>query len=497
VLLKNEPNHTGRLLPLNPDSTLALIGRFARTPRYQGAGSSLINPTRLDNLYDEMVALDGNRDIVYAPGYPAKGDQIDRALIEAAVQAAQAADVAVVCAGLTNMHEVEGLDRKHLRLPASHDALIEAVTAVQPNTVVVLSNGAPVEMPWVAQAPAIVEGYLGGQAGAGALADVLCGVTNPNGKLAETFPLRLEDNPSHCCFPAGPSTVEYRESIYVGYRYYETAEREVLFPFGHGLSYTTFAYRDLVLDRATVNASDTLTVRVTVHNTGERAGKEVIQLYVRDVESTAFRPDKELKGFDKVALEPGEAREITFELGRRAFAAYDAGLGDWHVESGDFEILIGASCRDIRLSATVYVESDQGPASPVDGTQLAQYYTPPRDGAFERGGFRALLDRDLPDNIIAQPGHYTLNTPISDMQGSWVGRKLAGYMEAQVGKLITEEEGPTALLMEAVMREAPLRIMLMASDGRVSRSLLDALLKLINGHYLTGLVGLVRSMLGR
>ena len=298
-----------QLLPLQAGARIALIGRFARSPRYQGAGSSLINPSRLDNLYDELAKLVGEANLTYAPGYTEKGDAADEALIQEALAAASQADVVVVCAGLTDMDEVEGIDRKHMQLPAGHAALIQRLAAAHKKVVVVLSNGSPVEMPWVNDVSAILEGYLGGQAGAGALADILTGKVNPSGKLAETFPIKLQDTLPYP-YPGGPATVEYRESIYVGYRYYDTAHVEVLFPFGHGLSYTTFAYRDLVLTQS----GDTVTATFKVKNTGPVAGKETAQLYVRDLQSTAFRPEKELKGFAKVDLQPGEETEVTITL---------------------------------------------------------------------------------------------------------------------------------------------------------------------------------------
>ncbi len=226
VLLKND----GAILPLQENVNIALIGRFAKIPRYQGAGSSLMNPTRLDNLYDEMVKLVGDENLAYAPGYSEKGDQADEVLIHEALEVAKSADVVVICAGLTDLHEIEGLDREHMKMPSEHDALIQRIAAIHPNVVVVLSNGSPLEMPWVNVVPGILEGYLGGQAGAGAIADILFGKVNPSGKLAETFPIKLEDNPSYHYFPSGPSTVEYRESIYIGYRYYEFGQAGCTFP---------------------------------------------------------------------------------------------------------------------------------------------------------------------------------------------------------------------------------------------------------------------------
>jgi len=483
VLLKNE----GRLLPLPADARIALIGRFARMPRYQGAGSSLINPTRLDNLHDELIRLVGAERVTYAAGYTEKGEAADEALIQEALAVAGQADVVVICAGLTDMYEVEGLDRDHMHMPPGHDALIQRVAAAHTKVVVVLSNGAPVEMPWCDAVPAILEGYLGGQAGAGALADILTGRVNPSGKLAETFPRSLADVPAQP-YPGGPITVEYCESLYVGYRYYDTAQQPVLFPFGHGLSYTTFAYRDLTVEAK----GDSVTVTFRVRNTGDRAGQEIAQVYVRDVAASHFRPDKELKGFDKIALQPGEEKTVTLELDRRAFAFYDAGLKEWVLETGDFEILVGASSRDIRLAATVSLTSEQRPAPYADSAALAPYFSPIR-APFSRDAFAALYGRPLPENTPPQKGQYTLNTPISEMQGSFVGRQLFHMMQDQIRKMMVgQEDTPTGAMMMSMVQEMPLRSMLMMG-GAFNREKLEALLAMINGHFFSGLWAFLRA----
>ncbi len=488
VLLKND----GDLLPLQKTTRFALIGRFAKVPRYQGAGSSLMNPTRLDNLHDEMLKLLGADTLAYAPGYTEKGDQPDEALIQEALTVAETAEVVIICAGLTDLYETEGVDRTHMKLPPGHDALIKRIAAAHPNVVVVLSNGSPVEMPWAQDVPCILEGYLGGQAGAGGIADILFGEVNPSGKLAETFPLKLEDTPAYRTFPGGPVTVEYRESLYVGYRYYDTVGQPVLFPFGHGLSYTRFAYRDLALNRPEGSDSQSLTVTFKVKNTGKVAGQEVIQLYVRDVESTAFRPAKELKGFAKVALQPGEETEVTLDLDRRAFAYYAPQLKEWRVEAGTFEILVGASSQDIRLSATIEIASAQPTA---DWTEPTVYHTFPKGAVVSQEDFEALLGRAVPPNQETQKGQYTLNTPLGDMRESLIGRQFAGIMKKQMGKMVAgKEDTPMALLMEAMSREMPLRSMLMG-DTPLNREMLEALLLMMNGRFFKGLFALVRAIL--
>ncbi|MEH7128735.1 glycoside hydrolase family 3 C-terminal domain-containing protein [Neobacillus drentensis] len=354
VLLKNEDN----ILPINEVESIAVIGAFAKNPRYQGGGSSHINPTKLDSIYEELAKVAGDKTtLFFANGYALESDEVNEILIEEAVEAAKQAKVAVIFAGLPERYESEGFDRKHLSIPDNHKILIEAVAEVQNNVIVVLSNGAPIEMPWLDRVKGVLEGYLGGQALGGAIADLLFGHTSPSGKLAETFPKKLMHNPSYLNFPGDGETVEYREGIFVGYRHYDTRDVEPLFPFGYGLSYTSFEYSDLQVEKKQIKDDETITVTVKIKNTGSMTGKEVVQLYVRDVESTMSRPEKELKGFEKVSLQPGEQKTVTFELGKRAFTYYNVKLKDWHVETGTFEILVGKSSRTILLRDTVDVES--------------------------------------------------------------------------------------------------------------------------------------------
>lgn len=354
VLLKNE-EHT---LPLAKSGTIAIIGEFAKKPRYQGGGSSHVNPTRLDDAFAEMQAVAGaSASFLYAQGYELDNDDINERLLAEARDAAARADAAVLFLGLPDRYESEGYDRTHLSLPASHKALIDAVAEVQGKVIVVLSNGSPVEMPWLSRTKAVLEGYLGGQAFGGAVADLLFGEASPSGKLAETFPQKLSDNPSFLNFPGEGDKVEYKEGLFVGYRYYDKKEIEPLFPFGYGLSYTSFEYSNLQLNKRSIQDTETVEVTVTVKNTGTIAGKETVQLYVSDVESSVIRPLQELKGFTKVGLQPGEAREVTFTLDKRSFAYYNVQLGDWHVESGEFTIAVAASSRDIRLTASLEVIS--------------------------------------------------------------------------------------------------------------------------------------------
>lgn len=351
VLLKNE----GQILPLKTSEKIAFIGGFAKKPRFQGGGSSHINCFKVTNAF---VSVPSDAQVVYAEGFSADKDFYDDALVAEALKAAAEADKAVIFAGLPDSFESEGYDRSHMKLPECQNRLIEEILKVQPNTVIVLHNGSPVEMPWLADVKGLLEAYLGGQAGGAAVANILYGKVNPSGKLAETIPLKLSDNPSYLNFGGGEK-VEYREGVFVGYRYYDTKEMKVAFPFGYGLSYTTFAYSNLKLSMKNPTEKDTVTVSIDVTNTGDIAGKEIVQLYVRDLTGSAIRPEKELKGFEKVFLNPGETKTVTIELDKRSFAWYNTDLHDWFAASGDYEILVGASSRDIRLTETLHLNSSQ------------------------------------------------------------------------------------------------------------------------------------------
>lgn len=360
VLLKNENG----LLPLQRHGVhVAVIGEFAKKPRVEGSGSSQVNPIRVESAWDAMCELVDEKNLSFAAGYSTKTSEVSPTLLEEAVRAAQNADVALLFVGVPR--DIESFDREDLSIPVSHVNLIKAVVDVQPKVVVVLSNGAPVEMPWMESVPAILEAYLPGQAGGRAVADVLFAVCCPSGRLAETFPKRLQDTPTFPFYPEKEDAV-YREGIFVGYRYYDMKGIEPLFPFGHGLSYTEFQYSDLAVEvRRTKKANDNDTalddgaldvlvvVTLTVTNTGKMAGKEVVQLYIQDMYAPVVRPEKELKEFAKVLIQPGESKRVTFELDRRSFAYYSEKTKEWRVHNGKYTILVGASSRDIRLRAQV------------------------------------------------------------------------------------------------------------------------------------------------
>lgn len=349
VLLKNEG-----ILPLKKEQKIAFIGQYAEKPRYQGGGSSHINSFKVTGAWE---AAKGLPNVTYAKGYDDAEDVVDEALVAEAVAAAEEAEVAVIFAGLPDAFESEGYDRTHMQMPESQNHLIEEVAKVQPNVVVVLHNGSPVEMPWLPRVKGVLEAYLGGEAVGEAEYRILFGEVNPSGKLAETFPIKLEDNPSYLYYIGEEDEVEYREGVFVGYRYYDKKKMDVLFPFGYGLSYTEFTYSNLKLDKKSMKDTETLTVSVDITNTGKVKGKEVVQLYVGDRESTAIRPVKELRGFEKIELAPGETRTVTFTLKARDFAYYNVQIKDFYVEGGEFNICVGSSSRDIRLEDTVCVEA--------------------------------------------------------------------------------------------------------------------------------------------
>lgn len=440
VLLKNENS----LLPLDKKAKVAVIGAFATAPRYQGGGSSHIVPTQLDNPLEEMKKLSGNPEqIVYAQGYHLDRDEADEALVEEAKRAAAAADTVVIFAGLPDRYESEGYDRTHLRLPGNQSELIKTIAQTNANLAVVLLNGSAVVMPWVGGVKAVLESYLGGQATGGAIADLLYGEQNPSGKLAETFPLKLSDNPSFLNFPGEGDRVEYKEGIFVGYRYYEKKEMATLFPFGHGLSYTSFEYSGLTVDRTEMKDTETVKVSVTVKNTGEREGKEIVQLYVRDVASTVIRPEKELKGFAKLSLKPGESQTVTIELDKRAFAYYNVELQDWHVESGEFELIVGPSSQQQALSARINVQS-----------------------------------------TVKLKKVYTLNSTIGDLTSNpdtaeTVNELLAKYRESS-GMFNGGEDDEHADMMAAMLQYMPLRAMLAFGGTGLTEGMLKELLAKLN-----------------
>ena len=470
VLLKNNDN----LLPISKNIRIALIGEMAKSPRFQGAGTSVINPTKLDNAYDEFEKY--GLDFVYAKGYCKNRDYVDESLLNEAVNAAKECDVAVIFAGLTEEFEAEGYDRKNIDMPACHNKLIEEVAKANPNTVVVLSAGSVVLMPWADKVKSILHSGLGGQAGASAVVNILTGAVNPSGKTCETYPVKFEDNPVYGNYPGGPVTSEHRESIYIGYRYYDKANLDVRFPFGFGLSYTTFEYSDIKISANKINEDDCLTVSCKIKNTGNYDGAEVVQLYVKDKESTIFRPEKELKAFKKVFLKKGEEKDIEFTLEKRAFAFYNINIHDWCVESGEFDILVGSSSRDIRLTDTVTVLSANISPIPDYRKVAPAYYENVRN--ITRNEFKAIYG-ELPENKIDPNRKIDIYCCLNDAQYTKWGKKIGSIIKKIMVKMGSGENGDGAMLA-AMATQVPIRNFIQMSMGVFSPKMADGLLMILN-----------------
>ena len=433
VLLKNDG-----VLPLKSKGKIAFIGAFAETPRYQGGGSSHINASEITSA---LQAVRSVAKVEYAKGYSIDTDRVNPELQAEAVALAKKADVAVLFVGLTDAYESEGYDRSHMRMPENQNALIDAVCAVNDRVVVVLHNGSPVEMPWADKVGGILEMYLGGQAVGGATVDLLFGAVSPSGKLAETFPMHLEDNPSYLNFPGNGDQVEYREGIYVGYRWYDTRKMPVRWAFGHGLSYTQFEYSNLRVNKEKIAQGEGVRVAIDVKNVGHMGAKEVVQLYVHSAHNGAARPEQELKGFEKVYIAPGKTETVEFELNPRAFAYYESAIRDWYVEGGAYEIRIGASSRDIRAAKTIEIEA--GKPIPV----------------------RVTMDTTFGD-LMKIPGSQPILQPVM------------GGMMAQFGGV--PEDDSMSGMMDAMVGFMPLHALKSFGGGQVSDKMLEELIAALN-----------------
>ncbi len=481
VLLKNEKN----ILPGNVKQKAAVIGAFAKTPRYQGTGSSKIQPIKVDGAFDEVQKLGLNFD--YADGYRMDSDLADVALIEEACQVSTGKDIVYIFAGLPDSYESESFDRDKMSMPDGHNQLIEAVCKVNKHVVVVLHGGAPIEIPWADKVQGIVMMYLGGEACGGAAADLLLGKVNPGGKLAESWPFFLADNPSHDFFPGFPKSVEYREALFVGYRYYDKAKKAVRFPFGHGLSYTSFDYKNLKISAKKIKDTDNLTVTCQVKNTGKVAGSEVVQLYVACKNSKIIRAEQELKGFEKVSLEPGESKEVSFTLSKRDFAYYNTANSIWHVESGDYEIRVGASSRDIQLTGAVNVQSTVDAPLPDLHSELPCYYDLSNGIRVSDVEFTGLIGRPLPARDRAKGSPHTVCSTFADIQDKWLGRKLLEIMRKNIDKM-GEENADIKLMAEKMIMDMPLRALcLMAADSGLTLEKIEGIVALLNGQVIKGL----------
>ena len=476
VLLKNE----GGILPLKHGEKIALIGDFVLTPRYQGAGSSMVNPTQVDSLKEAAEAAGLNLAGCCA-GYERSG-KLNRAYLDEAVSQAKAADVVILCIGLDESSESEGMDRTHIGIPAVQKQLLDAVTAVNPNVVAVVSAGSVIETDWVEQCKAVVHGYLGGQAGASAMLEVLTGWQNPCGKLAETIPLRYEDTPAARYFPGKRQNAEYREGLYVGYRYYETVNKAVRYPFGYGLSYTTFAYSDLK-----VNAEK---VTFTLTNTGSCDGAEAAQLYVAKPDAKVFRPARELKGFAKVFLKAGESKTVTIPLDDKTFRYWNVATDSWEVEGGSYQLLVGASVQDIRLTAHITLPGTGAP-DPYAGETLPDYYTGNVQNIPD-AEFEALLGRSLPEEKNAIDRTMTLGElHHSRSPLCWL---ISGVLTLLLRSGEKRGKPNLNILFQYNM---PLRGLAQMTNGMIGDEFVDGLVLEAKGFWVIGilraLVGLVQN----
>lgn len=475
VLLKNENG----ALPLKKSQNIAVIGRLAKVPRYQGAGSSHINATKIVSFTD---ALDANGiKYEYADGYRMKGEGYCDSRLAKAIKTAKGKDAVVVFIGLTDAFESEGYDRNRLGIPAAHNELVEELCKVNDNVIVVLSAGAPILVKkWRNDVNAILNLYIGGQATGEAAYDVLYGNVNPSGKLAETFPVKNSDNIVSKYFPMGPRTCEYRESVYVGYRYFDKANKAVRYPFGYGLSYTKFEYSDIRLSADSITEGTDLIVSCKIKNVGDVAGAEVVQLYVSDVESTIYRPVKELKGFKKVYLEVGEEKEVTFTLDSRAFAYYNVLINDWHIESGDFSIMIGASSRDIKLTATVNVTSLNPDAPVPDYRENAPYYYDLKGDEIPTEQFEAVYGDKMPDNSPFKKGELSACNSVGQCAVSPWGKFIHGM--AMFGARIIASTAENPEMITNSVKDMPLRAATAMTGGLVPEMSLIGLVDMVNGR---------------
>ena len=467
VLLKNENS----LLPLAKGEKVAVIGDFAQTPRYQGAGSSAVNSIKVDSFL-ECLAESGLNSIGYAKGFDRQGKP-DEALQTEAVLLAKNADVVLLCMGLDEIKESEGIDRADMKLAENQLALLAAVAAANPNVVVLLSAGSSLESAWLKDCKALVYGCLGGQAGAGALVEVLTGAQNPCGKLAETWACRYADTPAKENFGGDGPTVEYREGLYVGYRYYDTAGVPTAFPFGYGLSYTSFAYSDLNADENGVS--------LTVTNTGSCAGAEVVQLYVAKPDAKIFRPVKELKGFVKVQLEAGESKTVTIPLDDKAFRYWNVATDRWEVEGGSYQLLVGASSADIRLSAAVTVAGTGAP-DPYAGKALEHYRTAQVQSVPD-AEFEALLGHAIPENKVRIDRNMTLGE--MGHGRSPIGWLAAAVLGALLRRSIKKGKPDLNIMFQYNM---PLRALAKMTNGAISMGMVDGIVMELQGFWVIGLV---------
>lgn len=483
VLLKNEEN----LLPGHMGQKAAVIGEFAKIPRYQGTGSSKIHPLKIEAPWD--VFKEFGADITYARGYSlgiSKKKEEEENLIREACKAAENKDIVYLFAGLPEGYESEGFDRMDLCLPPVQNRLIEAVAGCNSNLVVILIGGAPMELPWISKVKSLLLAYLGGEGGGRAVVNILVGCRVPCGKLAETWPAALKDTP--CCkyFPGGRSSAEYRESIFTGYRYYEKAQKTVLFPFGHGLSYVDFEYSDLKLDCESCDFGNTFSLTFHIENCGNRPARETVFIFAAHQSHVVFLPVKELREFLKIELGPGEKKEIAVILDTGTFGYYNTLIKDWYCESGTYQIIVASSSDNCRLMESIYINSPLKPQP--DFTKRAPGYYGMSDKVFEIGKkeFEALYGKELPlcHEMARRP--YGPENTLEDISHTLIGKLMIMYADriaSKVTKVEKEQEG----MMSAMMKEMPFFAMVASGEGMLPEHVMEGILELLNGHYIKGL----------
>ncbi|MDA3852510.1 MAG: glycoside hydrolase family 3 C-terminal domain-containing protein [Spirochaetaceae bacterium] len=484
VLLKNDDD----LLPLQKNQSIAVIGAFAKTPRYQGAGSSQVTPTQLSNGYDELCLYTGSQ-FPYAEGFLLDSEEILQNMVDEALFQASKAEVILLFAGLPPMFESEGFDRSTMEIPKNQQYLIEQLASLGKKIVILLSNGSPVEMPWLNHCQALLETYLGGQAGAEAAVRILFGEVNPSGKLAESFPKNLRDNPSYAHFPGHGRQVEYREGLYVGYRYYNSVNKNLLFPFGYGLSYGEYIYRDLKISKNTWTKGEDLSFSFTLTNQGDMDGMETAQFYIKKVERNNYRPYHELKGFCKVELKKSESKEISYSLDEEAFQFYHEETNSWQIEPGVYTLQIGSSSRNIELEAEITIQSDFQEA--FSGPAI--YMNPPAEN-FSPGDrdFQELLGREIPIPEETKPFHR--NSTLGEIKKTSKGKRIYREVSKRIIKLFENQNDPEFMNMIIRMIDGmPLRSMVLMGQGKMSYAKLDAMIYMLNNRGLKGLWKFLRT----
>lgn len=485
VLLKNEEN----FLPAKKNLKIAVIGAFAEKPRYQGAGSSKLHPfkveTPLESLKEQGIKFS------YAKGYSLKGEKDNGQLLKEALKTAKGKDVVLIFAGLTEGYESEGFDRKSLELPKEHNTLIEEICKVNKNTAVILMGGSPCELPWIDKVKALLLTYLGGEGVGKAAVDLIFGKAVPCGKLAETWPLKLKDTPSYNYFPGGRTNCEYRESIYVGYRYYDKAGKEVLFPFGFGLSYTNFFYSNLTISQNKAKFGDELSCEFDITNTGKVKARETALIFVSHDNKKVFMPKKELWGFLKTELNAGETKRITAVLETESLGYYNTKILKRYAENGSYKVLVGPSLNELPLKAEFELINKEEPQP--DYRKIAPSYFSLPKGEFKigRSEFEALYGKKLPEEIKAERP-FTFENTFEDIKGTFIGRILVSYVKKLTKKAAAEEEGQEGMLISSVM-ETPFFSMVTQGSNLVSERRAEGILDIINGKILRGILKIVKS----